>query len=136
AAGGDAAGSAARRAAALADLYAGMERLGIAVAPGADPVALVAAASKAAADAAHAVDRIAAEMAQAADLREARGALDEEAGVADLLGKLLKADRFPEWLVAEALAVLTVDASEILGRLTGGQFSLAVGEKEFPVVDP
>jgi DNA polymerase III delta prime subunit len=61
--------------------------------------------------------------------------LEEDADVAELLGKLLKADRFPEWLVAEALALLAVDASEILRQLTGGQFSLAVGEKEFVVID-
>jgi exonuclease SbcC len=52
-----------------------------------------------------------------------------------MLGQLLRADRFPEWLVAEALAVLTVDASEILRELTGNQYSLAVGDKEFVVID-
>ena len=31
--------------------------------------------------------------------------------------------------------MLTVDASEILRQLTGGQFSLAVGDKEFVVID-
>ena len=86
-------------------------------------------------EAAHAVEQIDAALNRAAALLETRSRLDDDADVAELLGKLLKADRFPEWLVAEALTVLTVDASEILRQLTGGQFSLSVGEKEFVVVD-
>jgi DNA repair protein SbcC/Rad50 len=74
-------------------------------------------------------------MDRAAKLRHTRAGLADDAEVARLLGQLLRADRFPEWLVAEALAVLTVDASEILRELTGGQFSLAVGDREFVVVD-
>jgi exonuclease SbcC len=128
-------GHAAARARRIALLAAGLERLAIAAAADADPVALVAAVVKAATEAAHAVARIEGDIATAAELRETRGKLDEEADVAELLGKLLKADRFPEWLVAEALALLAVDASEILRQLTGGQFSLAVGEKEFVVID-
>jgi exonuclease SbcC len=128
-------GHAAARAGRIALLAAGLETLAIAAAADADPVALVAAVVKAATEAAHAVARIEGDIATAAELRETRGKLDEEADVAELLGKLLKADRFPEWLVAEALALLAVDASEILRQLTGGQFSLAVGEKEFVVID-
>jgi exonuclease SbcC len=131
----EAAGHAAGRAARLAALGAGLERVGIAVTAAADPVAVLSAVVKAAAQAAEAADRIEADIARAGELRETRGRLEEDADVAELLGKLLKADRFPEWLVAEALALLAVDASEILRQLTGGQFSLAVGEKEFVVID-
>ena len=123
------------RRAALAGLHARFAALGLAVPPTADGLALVSAVATAASGAAHAVDEIEGAMNQAAKLRETRAGLEEEADVAKLLGQLLRADRFPEWLVAEALAVLTVDASEILRQLTGGQFSLAVGEREFVVVD-
>src|SRR5688572_19568608 len=84
---------------------------------------------------AHARAEIETAMERAEKLRETRAGLEEDADVAKLLGQLLRADRFPEWLVAEALGVLTVDASEILRQLTSGQFSLAVGEKEFVVID-
>jgi exonuclease SbcC len=119
----------------MAALATGLERVGIPVAARADPVGLLSAVVKAAAEAAQALSRIEADIARAGELRDTRRGLEEDAGVAELLGKLLKADRFPEWLVAEALALLAVDASEILRQLTGGQFSLAVGDKEFVVID-
>jgi exonuclease SbcC len=128
-------GHAAGRAGTMAALATGLERVGIPVAARADPVGLLSAVVKAAAEAAQAVARIEADIARAGELRDTRRGLEEDAGVAELLGKLLKADRFPEWLVAEALALLAVDASEILRQLTGGQFSLAVGDKEFVVID-
>ncbi|HEV7686713.1 MAG TPA: SbcC/MukB-like Walker B domain-containing protein, partial [Acidimicrobiia bacterium] len=126
---------AAGRAGTMAALATGLERVGIPVAARADPVSLLSAVVKAAAEAAQAVARIEADIARAGELRDTRRGLEEDAGVAELLGKLLKADRFPEWLVSEALALLAVDASEILRQLTGGQFSLAVGDKEFVVID-
>lgn len=55
--------------------------------------------------------------------------------VASLLHAHLRADRFPEWLIAEALGLLVADASKTLFTLTNGTFSLALGEKEFMVVD-
>jgi DNA repair protein SbcC/Rad50 len=119
----------------LARLHGRLGGLGIEIPAGLDAVALVSAVATAASGAAHAVDEIAAAMERAAKLGETRSGLEEDADVARLLAQLLRADRFPEWLVAEALAVLTVDASGILRELTGGQFSLAVGEKEFVVVD-
>ena len=119
----------------LAGLHSRFGALGLAVPAGADGLALVSAVATAASEAAHAVHEIEGAIDQAAKLREARAGLDSDADVARLLGQLLRADRFPEWLVAEALAVLTVDASEILRQLTGNQFSLAVGEKEFVVID-
>ncbi|HYT38709.1 MAG TPA: SMC family ATPase [Acidimicrobiia bacterium] len=131
----EAAGHTKARAETLSGLHDGLQRLGIPAARDADPVSLATTVAVAAQAAAHEVERIDAAITKAADVRATRTRLDEQAEVADLLGKLLRADRFPEWLVAEALAVLTVDASEILRQLTGGQFSLAVGEKEFVVID-
>jgi exonuclease SbcC len=119
----------------MARLRVAFETVGIAVPPDADAMALVAAVASATTAAAHTVAEIETAMEQAEKLRETRAGLDEDADVAKLLGQLLRADRFPEWLVAEALGVLTVDASEILRQLTGGQFSLAVGEREFVVID-
>jgi exonuclease SbcC len=119
----------------LGELHASLETLGVRVPDGADIMPIVSAVASAATTAAHAVAEIESAMEQAAKLREKKAGLEEDADVAKLLGQLLRADRFPEWLVAEALGVLTVDASEILRQLTGGQFSLAVGEKEFVVID-
>lgn len=119
----------------LAGLVDRAARLEIPLAAGIDAAGLATAMAVASQRAGQAVEQIEAARAKAAGLRETIARLDADAEVAELLGKLLKADRFPEWLVAEALAVLTVDASEILRELTGGQFSLAVGEKEFVVVD-
>ena len=123
------------RAEKLAGLHGALEAVGVHLPSGADAMAIVGAVAGATTGAAHAVAQIEAAMEQAEKLRKTRLGLDEDAAVAKLLGQLLRADRFPEWLVAEALGVLTVDASGILRQLTGGQFSLAVGEREFVVVD-
>src|SRR5581483_9366918 len=131
----EAAGHAAARREILSGLHRRFGELGLAASGGADGMALVSAAATAVSEAAHAVEEIEEAIGQAAKLRESRAGLEDDAQVARLLGQLLRADRFPEWLVAEALAVLTVDASEILRELTGSQYSLAVGEKEFVVVD-
>ncbi|HEX6381415.1 MAG TPA: SMC family ATPase [Acidimicrobiia bacterium] len=123
------------RAEMLSKLHTALEAVGVRLPGGADIMAIVSAAASAATGAAHTVAEIETAMEQAEKLRETRAGLEEDADVAKLLGQLLRADRFPEWLVAEALGVLTVDASEILRQLTGDQFSLAVGEKEFVVID-
>src|SRR5205085_11565174 len=123
------------RRARLARLHGRLAALGLPAPAGLDAVALVSAVATAASGAAHAVGEIEAAIDRAAKLAETRSGLEGDADVARLLAQLLRADRFPEWLVAEALAVLTVDASEILRELTDGHFSLAVGEKEFVVVD-
>jgi exonuclease SbcC len=61
--------------------------------------------------------------------------LTERAEVAAALRSHLRADRFPEWLIGEALEVLVADASRTLRALTNGAFSLALGDREFAVVD-
>lgn len=61
--------------------------------------------------------------------------LEEEAGVASTLRGLLRADHFPEWLISEALELLVADASATLRSLTNEAFSLALGDKEFAIID-
>ena len=52
-----------------------------------------------------------------------------------MLRNLLKANQFPEWLIEEALQLLVLDASETLRQLTNDEFSLALGDQEFMVID-
>jgi exonuclease SbcC len=61
--------------------------------------------------------------------------LDEQAQVASMLRNLLRANQFPEWLIEEALQLLVLEASETLRKLTNDEFSLALGEQEFMVID-
>lgn len=104
--------------------------------PGADDVvAYVAAAASAASEAARAVADIDAAMQEAVALSAAIDEVREQGEVATMLGNLLKADNFPEWLVEEALQLLVLDASDTLRRLTNNQYSLGLGGKEFVVVD-
>ncbi len=60
---------------------------------------------------------------------------DERRMVADELRKHLRADHFLEWLISEALGVLVADASLTLRALSNDTFSLALGEREFMVID-
>ncbi len=57
--------------------------------------------------------------------------------VAHELGRHLGAAGFPRWLVEEALDLLVADASVLLERLSGGQYSLVAtdGGSELAVVD-
>ena len=61
--------------------------------------------------------------------------LDEAAEVATALRGLLRSNKFPEWLIEEALQLLVIDASATLRTLTNDEFSLDLGEQEFMVVD-
>jgi exonuclease SbcC len=56
--------------------------------------------------------------------------------VADMLANHLRSTGFERWLVAEALDLLVVTASETLRKLSGGQYSLGHDERnDFVVVD-
>jgi exonuclease SbcC len=74
-------------------------------------------------------------------MREAKGLaqqikeLEEEAEVASALRSLLRANKFPEWLIEEALQLLVIDASATLRSLTNDEFSLDLGDQEFMVID-
>lgn len=72
---------------------------------------------------------------RAADLRTQQEAAVTDAQVARTLGRMLRADQFPRWLVTEALDTLVVDASRVLTELSGGQFELTHRDGEFFVVD-
>jgi exonuclease SbcC len=78
---------------------------------------------------------------QIRDDRRKAGKLDrqiaadkEEMQVADLLGNLLRANRFENWLCSEALSTLVGEASATLMELSGGQYELALDNRNDLVV--
>jgi exonuclease SbcC len=79
--------------------------------------------------------RIAERRERAADLIGKQRAATEEQQVAHLLGNLLQARQFPQWLVSEALDDLVATASQTLAALTSGQFDLAHSNGDLFVVD-
>lgn len=92
---------------------------------------------RAQAEAGAARERIESEMAEAARLREERASADEARAVATELGRLLGARQFEKWVVDEAMERLVAGATQILQRLTSGQYSLALDTKagSFSVLD-
>jgi exonuclease SbcC len=62
----------------------------------------------------------------------ARHRQDQE--VADLLGNLLRSDKFERWLCTEALDSLVFEASQTLMQLSGGQYELFRGERNDLIV--
>ncbi len=82
------------------------------------------AVTKATAEAAAAVDRIAERRTQALALEQRRAAAERDQQVAAHLGQLLRTDNFPRWLAASALNTLLMEASASLLELSGGQFEL------------
>jgi exonuclease SbcC len=79
--------------------------------------------------------RAAERRAQSADLTGKQRSAQEQQQVAHLLGNLLQARQFPQWLVSEALDDLVAVASQTLAALTSGQFDLAHDKGELFVVD-
>ena len=63
------------------------------------------------------------------------GSLREDAGVAALLGKLLRNDGFQRWLLEEAMTDLVERATVRLRELTAGQYSLVSDDGLFRIVD-
>ena len=59
----------------------------------------------------------------------------EEQQVAHLLGNLLQARQFPQWLVSEALDDLVAVASQTLAALSSGQFDLTHDKGDLFVID-
>jgi exonuclease SbcC len=73
---------------------------------------------------------------QAAAIEDRIAQHRERSAVAGLLGKLLRSDRFIDWLVTEAFGTLIESASQTLGQLSGGQYSLRLSDQnEFEVID-
>jgi exonuclease SbcC len=79
--------------------------------------------------------RIAERRAAAAGLAGKQRTAQEEQQVAHLLGNLLQARQFPQWLVSEALDDLVAAASETLEALSGGQFNLTHDKGDLFVID-
>ncbi|HEY7101181.1 MAG TPA: SMC family ATPase [Mycobacteriales bacterium] len=117
-------------------LRADLAAAGIEVPPGRSLAGTAeAAVARAAEQAAAAAERIAERQAEAAEERAALAEAEDAAGVAKLLGQLLKADGFERWLLGSALDVLVADAGATLLELSGGQFELTHDGRDFAVVD-
>jgi DNA repair protein SbcC/Rad50 len=82
-----------------------------------------------------ATKRVMERRAQAAELTSRQQDAQGDQRVARLLGDLLRSDRFPRWLVTEAVDVLVADASANLAALSSGQFDLTYEDGDFYVVD-
>ena len=70
-----------------------------------------------------------------ADLKAEVEALQVEQRVASELGRLLRADGFERWLLAEAVGDLVIRASERLHALSNGQFSFDPDGTDFDICD-
>ena len=70
-----------------------------------------------------------------ADLKAEVEALQVEQSVASELGRLLRADGFERWLLAEAVGDLVIRASERLYALSNGQFSFDPDGTDFDICD-
>ena len=79
--------------------------------------------------------RIKERRAEAADLVQKQRTAQEQQQVAHMLGNLLQARQFPQWLVSEALDDLVTAASETLAALTNGQFDLTHDKGDLFVID-
>ncbi|MCU1466622.1 MAG: chromosome segregation protein [Actinomycetia bacterium] len=87
-------------------------------------------------DAAEALRTIEGRVARATELDADIAAAREEELLAAELGKLLDKGHFGQWLVDEALRGLVAGASELLDRLSGGQYALTSNaDGELLVVD-
>ncbi len=69
------------------------------------------------------------------DLKAEVEALHVEQSVASELGRLLRADGFERWLLAEAVGDLVIRASERLHALSNGQFSFDPDGTDFDICD-
>jgi exonuclease SbcC len=71
----------------------------------------------------------------AAKLRSEVAQARADCDVAELVASHMQANHFERWLLAEALDVLVVSASNVLLALSGAQYSLRYENEEFVVVD-
>ncbi len=108
---------------------------GIELASGAVPEKAAAAVASALEGARARTSRIKERRAEAADLVQKQRTAQEEQQVAHMLGNLLQARQFPQWLVSEALDDLVTAASETLAALTNGQFDLTHDKGDLFVID-
>jgi exonuclease SbcC len=80
------------------------------------------------------LSRIRADRAKAARLDKDIAAHKEESQVAGMLGNLLRANKFENWLCAEALGTLVTEASAMLMELSGDQYELTLDNRNDLVV--
>jgi len=116
-------------------LSADLAAAGIALAPEAAAASAAAAVSGALEGARAVTRRIAERRAQAGDLAGKQRTAQEEQQVSHLLGNLLQARQFPQWLVSEALDELVAAASQTLAALSSGQFDLTHDKGDLFVID-
>ncbi len=116
-------------------LSADLAGAGIDLAPESVAAAAAAAVTGALETARAATRRVAERRAQAAGLAGRQRAAQEEQQVTHLLGNLLQARQFPQWLVSEALDDLVTAASQTLAALSSGQFDLTHDKGDLFVID-
>ena len=134
---GDSASHARERDARLGSLAEACVRLEVVpprgVAPSLD--GLERAATDAVDAAARDLGRVEEALAEAKKLRRQAKEKGAEAGVAEQVAQLLKANNFETWLVSEAMTQLVAGASTILGQLSAGQYSLRSRGTDISVLD-
>ena len=116
-------------------LSAELAAAGISLSPAAVADSAATAVTSALAGAKAATRRVAERRAHAAGLAGKQSAAQEEQQVAHLLGNLLQARQFPQWLVSEALDDLVTAASQTLAALSSGQFDLTHDKGDLFVID-
>jgi DNA repair protein SbcC/Rad50 len=116
-------------------LSAELARAGIDLAPEAVTASAPTAVTGALEGARHATRRVAERRAEAAGLAGRQRAAQEEQRVAHLLGNLMQARQFPQWLVSETLDDLVAAASQTLAALSSGQFDLTHDKGDLFVID-
>jgi exonuclease SbcC len=117
------------------ELSAGLAEAGITVAPDAVATRAASEAAMALERARAAVRRIEERRGEAAELDGRQQAAKAEEQVARMLGDLLRANNFQRWLVSAAVEDLVTEASLTLASLSGGQFELTQRDGEFYVTD-
>jgi DNA repair protein SbcC/Rad50 len=81
------------------------------------------------------LQRLKADLEKRQDLEARRKALEGERLRYDDTAKLLRSNRFQQWLIEEALVGLVDFANAELTKLAGGAYSLAVDSGDFEVID-
>jgi exonuclease SbcC len=106
---------------------------GLQLATGEDPARVAAAGTE---RSRAGLERLQRDAGRAADLRTQCHEAERSADLARALGQHLSARGFEKWVLDEALAELTVGATETLRTLSGGAYSLTLDDKSnFVVVD-
>ena len=81
------------------------------------------------------LDRLRSDLAKKTDLTDRRRVLDLDRVRYDETAKLLRSNRFQQWLIEESLVGLVAFANAELAKLAGGAYSLVVDKGEFEVID-